>query len=78
MQLSGKNPIGIIGAIIYYVCNVNNYTLSQVKIAKKLRITDITIRSRLKELRLFDEKDKSKPEIEVKNTFFRKIKNRLK
>lgn len=49
--LNGRNPKGVVGAIIYIVAQRHHINIYQKIIADKLGITEVTIRHRLKELR---------------------------
>jgi transcription initiation factor TFIIB len=57
MYHSGKDPKGIIGGVIYLIAKLIGMNRTQKEIAKKLRVTEVTVRSRYKEIeRFIDEK----------------------
>jgi len=46
----GKDPVGIAGAALYLVCRDKHPEVSQKKIARAARVTEVTIRNRSKDL----------------------------
>ncbi len=46
----GKDPVGIAGAALYLVCKDKHPEVSQKKIARAARVTEVTIRNRSKDL----------------------------
>ncbi len=65
--VSGRNPISIVAAAIYYVCKKLKIPLTQREIASKAHITEVTIRNRYRELkRLLGEEEKTKREVRNK------------
>ncbi|MDH5634616.1 MAG: transcription initiation factor IIB [Candidatus Bathyarchaeota archaeon] len=56
----GKGPVGIAGAALYLVCKKRRPETSQWKIAKAARVTEVTIRSRSKDLEKNLTKEKMK------------------
>lgn len=51
-KFSGLNPRGIAGGILYITCRGNNEKRTQKKLAKILDVTEVTLRSRIKEINL--------------------------
>ncbi len=49
----GKNPLSIIGALIYIIPRIDGKKFSQKEIASALNITEVTIRKRIYELKPF-------------------------
>lgn len=49
-SISGKDPKGLCAGVIYLVCKVRNIKVSQKKIASVIGVTEVTLRSRYKEL----------------------------
>ncbi|MHA1488507.1 MAG: transcription initiation factor IIB [Promethearchaeota archaeon] len=49
-SISGKNPLGICAGAIYLALKLNNIKVSQKDIAKIVGVTEVTLRSRYKEL----------------------------
>ncbi|MHA1341893.1 MAG: transcription initiation factor IIB [Promethearchaeota archaeon] len=49
----GKSQKGVIGAVIYIACQINKRRISQSTIADKLKISDVTLRTRAKEITLY-------------------------
>lgn len=47
----GKNPLSIIGALIYIIPRIDGKKYSQKEIASTLKITEVTIRKRINELK---------------------------
>jgi len=56
---AGKDPKGIIAAGIYVSCLLHHKTVSQSKIAKIINITEVTLRSRYKEMMKFVDQNPS-------------------
>jgi len=50
---SGKDPKGIIAAALYLSSIINKMDCSQRKIARTVKVTEVTLRSRYKEMRKF-------------------------
>jgi len=48
---SGKDPKGIVGGALYIACKLKGIELTQNKIAEIVGVTEVTLRSRYKELR---------------------------
>jgi transcription initiation factor TFIIB len=48
---SGKDPKGIVGGAIYIACKLKGLDLTQNKIAEIVGVTEVTLRSRYKELK---------------------------
>jgi transcription initiation factor TFIIB len=48
---SGKDPKGIVGGVIYLACKIKNISYTQKQIADKIGVTEVTLRSRYKELK---------------------------
>ncbi|MFX1493684.1 MAG: transcription initiation factor IIB family protein [Promethearchaeota archaeon] len=48
---SGKDPKGIVGGAIYLACKIKNKSYTQKQIADSIGVTEVTLRSRYKELR---------------------------
>lgn len=48
--ISGKNPQGIVGAIILYTCNRMGITIEKKELVSEINITQVTIRNRVLEL----------------------------
>ncbi len=46
----GKDPVGMAGAALYLVCKDRHSEISQKKIARAARVTEVTIRNRSKDL----------------------------
>lgn len=46
----GKNPRGMIGAMVYLVAKKHGLPLTQKTIAEKLNVSEVTIRNRIREL----------------------------
>jgi len=46
----GKDPKGVVAAAIYLIARRNGYSLTQLKIAQIACVTDVTVRSRMREL----------------------------
>ncbi|MBD3354190.1 MAG: hypothetical protein GF364_22095 [Candidatus Lokiarchaeota archaeon] len=53
IDMSGKTPKGIIAAALYLACMKNNEHISQRNVARALNISDVTLRSRYKELKRY-------------------------
>jgi len=49
-SISGKDPKGLCAGVIYLVCKMKNKKVSQKKIANVIGVTEVTLRSRYKEL----------------------------
>lgn len=49
--ISGKDPKGIIGGAIYLACKIKNLSYTQKQIADSIGVTEVTLRSRYKEIR---------------------------
>ena len=49
-KFSGKDPKGLAAASLYIAAKNNQYTLTQSEVAQASRITEVTLRSRAKEL----------------------------
>jgi transcription initiation factor TFIIB len=52
-QLQGKDPKGVIAASIYYACQLHNHSYSQTVIGGHIGTTEVTLRTRLTEIRDF-------------------------
>ncbi len=52
---NGKNPRTCIGGLIYYTCKNNSHSKTQVEIAEVTETTDVSIRSRYRELKILFE-----------------------
>ena len=52
-RLEGKNPLGFIGAACYYLLKENNEKITQKMIAEAACVTEVTIRSRYKQIQLY-------------------------
>jgi transcription initiation factor TFIIB len=48
---SGKDPKGIVGGAIYIACKIKGFEFTQQKIAEVVGVTEVTLRSRYKELK---------------------------
>jgi len=48
---SGKDPKGICAGALYLACKLKNVVLTQKKIAETIGVTEVTLRSRFKELK---------------------------
>jgi transcription initiation factor TFIIIB Brf1 subunit/transcription initiation factor TFIIB len=49
MNISGKDPKGIAAAAIYIICCMHKVNIFQAKVAEISGISDVTLRSRMKE-----------------------------
>jgi transcription initiation factor TFIIB len=49
-EFDGKNPMGLCGGAIYFAAKLKGKKITQRQIAKKVGITDLTLRSRYKEI----------------------------
>ena len=49
-DFDGKNPMGLCGGAIYFAAKLKDKKITQKQIAEKVGITDITLRSRYKEI----------------------------
>jgi transcription initiation factor TFIIB len=47
---SGKDPKGLCAGALYLVCKIRNKKISQKEIANLVGVTEVTLRSRYKEL----------------------------
>jgi transcription initiation factor TFIIB len=47
---SGKDPKGIVAGAVYLACKIKKYTITQKTIADTISVTEVTLRSRYKEL----------------------------
>ncbi len=56
---AGKDPKGIIAAAIYVACLLHHQVVSQSRIAKTINITEVTLRSRYKEMMKFVNQNKN-------------------
>ncbi len=63
--VSGRNPVSIVAASIYYVCKKFKIPITQKEIASKAFITEVTLRNRYKELKKLLEETKVKQELKV-------------
>jgi len=59
--LFGKDPVGVAGAALYLACKERHPEVSQKKIARAARVTEVTIRNRSKDL----QEKLSKAKIEI-------------
>ncbi len=50
ISMSGKDPKGIVAGALYLACRIKEQPITQKKIADILRVTEVTLRSRYKEL----------------------------
>jgi len=50
-SISGKDPKGLCAGAIYLVCKIKNLSLTQQQITDSVGITEVTLRSRYKELK---------------------------
>ncbi len=50
ISMSGKDPKGIVAGALYLACRIKEHVITQKKIADTLGITEVTLRSRYKEL----------------------------
>jgi len=50
LSLSGKDPKGLCGGALYLVCKIKGINITQREIADTIGITEVTLRSRYKEL----------------------------
>jgi len=50
-SISGKDPKGLCAGAIYLACKIKNLSLTQQQIADSVGITEVTLRSRYKELK---------------------------
>ncbi|MFX1464573.1 MAG: hypothetical protein ACFFBF_16235, partial [Promethearchaeota archaeon] len=50
MYINGKDPRGLVAGALYLVCNLKKIQLTQQQISKVVGISELTIRSRYKEL----------------------------
>ena len=55
-KISGKDSKGVLGGVIYFITKKLNIRLTQQEIANKLSITEVTLRSRYKEIKVLYEK----------------------
>ncbi|MHA1337236.1 MAG: transcription initiation factor IIB, partial [Promethearchaeota archaeon] len=49
-SISGKDPKGLCAGALYLVCKVKNKRISQKEISNIVGVTEVTLRSRYKEL----------------------------
>jgi len=49
-EFDGKNPMGLCGGAIYFAAKLKGKKITQKQVAKKVGITDLTLRSRYKEI----------------------------
>ena len=49
-EFHGKNPMGLCGGAIYFAAKLKGKKITQKQVAKKVGITDLTLRSRYKEI----------------------------
>ena len=49
-EIDGKNPMGLCGGAIYFAAKLKDKKITQKQVAEKVGITDITLRSRYKEI----------------------------
>ena len=49
-EFDGKNPMGLCGGAIYFAAKLKDKKITQRQVAKKVGITDLTLRSRYKEI----------------------------
>ena len=50
ISMSGKDPKGIVAGVLYLACKIRKINLTQKRIADTIGITEVTLRSRYKEL----------------------------
>jgi len=50
ISMSGKDPKGIVAGVLYLACKIRKINLTQKRIANTVGITEVTLRSRYKEL----------------------------
>ncbi|HYY40246.1 MAG TPA: transcription initiation factor IIB, partial [Nitrososphaera sp.] len=48
---AGKNPVALVAIVLYLSCLAGNENQTQVNIAAAARITEVTIRNRVKDLK---------------------------
>jgi len=48
--ISGKDPKGLVAGAIYLVCKIKNINITQKKLANAVGVTEVTLRSRYKEM----------------------------
>jgi transcription initiation factor TFIIB len=50
ISMSGKDPKGIVAGVLYLACKIRKINLTQKRIADTVGVTEVTLRSRYKEL----------------------------